>query len=92
MKTMTEFMDEIRQAPTPVGFGLIGTDYDRIDNGIVEVRNPRFITPSPKPELQGAMKMLMVPAHIITEVVASLNGQPIEGLPGWWRFAIWERP
>lgn len=92
MKTMTEFMDELKEAPTPVGFGLIGTDYDRTDNGVIEIGNPRFITPCPKPELQGAMKMLMVPKHIVDEVALSLNAQPIEGLPGWWRFAIWESP
>jgi hypothetical protein len=92
VKTMTEFMDEIRSAPEPVGFGLIGTDYERTDNSIVEVKNPRFITPFPNPEMQGALKMLMVPAHIITEVVASLNAQPIERVPGWWRFGIWEQP
>ena len=91
MISFDQLMEGIRSAPVPVGFGLLTVNRNATGTEVIEVTNPRFMYSLPEPLEAHPMKLLLVPEPVLLEAAAELDAVPLERMPGWYRFAVWER-
>lgn len=86
-----QFLEGLRALPVPAGFGLLTVNRNASGTEVIEVTNPRFMYSLPEPLEDHPMKLVLVPEHVLLEAAADLDAVPLERMPGWYRFAVWER-
>jgi hypothetical protein len=85
-------MEGIRQAPTPVGFGLLTVNWRAVDREVIEITRPRFMYCLPIALEDQPEKLVLVPREVLELAVAELDAIPLgDAMPYWYRYAVWER-
>ena len=90
MPTVADFLEEIRNAPVPDGFGLIFVDRRRRGKDIIQVDNPRFAWGLPIADMDRLKRLVIISPDIAGAFVDEMGAQPVETMVDWYRFAMWE--
>lgn len=91
MVGVQEFMDSLQAQRKPIGVGLITLNPDPPGpTMVVEVDHPRFMMPFPVSFDYPITILLAAPLEIIEEVIEMKKAVPVEEVPLWWSFAVYE--
>ena len=88
--TVADFLEELKKAPVPDGFGLLFVDRRRRGVDIIQVDGPRFQWGLPIEDMDRCRRLLIISPDIAGQLVDEMQAQPIETMLDWYRFAMWE--
>lgn len=89
MVGVEEFLEDLVKTE-PVAIGLVTLNAKGEPGQVLEVENPRFMYPLPVEFDYPVRRLLLADITVIEEVVVDMKAVPIEIMPLWWSFAIYE--
>lgn len=89
MVGVEEFLEDLVKTE-PVAIGLVTLNAKGEPGQVIEVENPRFMYPLPVKFDYPVRRLLLADITVIEEVVVDMKAVPIEIMPLWWSFAIYE--